>query len=61
MNTVPLEMGSYVWNQSRLGVICHVAPESISQTSVSSSLSVEIVATSLNKTSPSFKVFATHP
>jgi len=61
MNIKPSEMGSYVWNQSQLGVVCHVALESINQTSVSFFLSVETIATSLYKTSPSSKVLATHP
>jgi hypothetical protein len=40
--------------------ICYVAPKTINQISMSFILSLEIVTTSLYKTSPSFKVFATH-
>jgi hypothetical protein len=46
---------------SQRGVICYVAPKTINQISMSFILSSEIVTTSLYKTSPSFKVFATHP
>lgn len=61
INIEPLEMGSYVWNQSQKGVMFLVAPESINQILVSFILSSETVTILLYKTSLSSKVLATRP
>ena len=61
MYTNPLETGSYCWNHSLCEVMCQVAPESISHISSNFFLLSTVIVSSLHRTSPSLKFFATHP